>query len=270
MPFLPNPIHIVDRGLGESCLENTVLAGRRAGFWRRFAALLIDSLIVLIPLQILVAILFAYTNGAVQGNLGFVINVCGPVNPVPMDLEPPPPDGANQATLCSSSFLGFETARTLTVSAVTTSGNTTNAIFRQYSVSADGNVRDDVFYTNVVAFLVLLGYLVLMESRTGVTFGKRALHIKVVDVRTPQGTGIPVGTAVLRYMAMLLGSAVLMVALLITYFTVETPEEMLSWLWPMNIASLIGIAWLLWIVVSVARKTDPIHDRLAGTAVVLT
>jgi hypothetical protein len=37
----------------------------RAGFWRRAVAVFIDAAIILLPLQIVVAILFAQTNGLV-------------------------------------------------------------------------------------------------------------------------------------------------------------------------------------------------------------
>lgn len=250
-------------------MENSLAVGRRAGFWRRFAALLVDGLVVLVPLQILVAVLFTYTNGAVQGNFGFVVNVCGPVEPIPADLQPPPPDGANQATLCSTSLFGFETARTLTVSAVTTTGNTTKAYFRQYAVSADGNLRDSVFHADAIAFVVLLAYLILMEFRTGATFGKRAVGIKVVDVGSPGHVGIPLRKAVLCYVTMMLGAVVLLGAFLIMYFAAETPEAVAVWLWPTTIGSVVLCAWLLWLVISVARKNDPIYDRLVGTAVIL-
>ena len=251
-------------------MENTVLAGRRAGFWRRFAALLIDSLIVLIPLQILVAVLFAYTNGAVQGNFGFVINVCGPVSPIPTGLQPPPPEGANQATLCSSSFFGFETARLLTVATVTTTGNNTSSVFQTYGVSADGNVRDDVFDADTVAYIVLLAYLVWMEFRQGQTLGKRLLSIRVVALSNPAKIGVPLGKALKRYAVMLLGVWIMIVALLLVWFLSGSLENAVSWMPVLIAGGLISVAWMLWIVVSVARKTDPIHDRLAGTAVVMT
>jgi hypothetical protein len=51
-------------------------AWRRAGFWRRVLAFVIDMAVVLIPLQVVVAVLFAQTNGAVQGSYGLVFNSC--------------------------------------------------------------------------------------------------------------------------------------------------------------------------------------------------
>ena len=46
----------------------------RAGFWRRLLAFIIDMAVVLIPLQIVVTILFAQTNGAIQGSFGVLVN----------------------------------------------------------------------------------------------------------------------------------------------------------------------------------------------------
>ncbi|MDR7221558.1 RDD family protein [Aminobacter aminovorans] len=100
-------------------------AARRAGFWRRVGALMIDSIIILLPLQILVAILFAQTNGAVQGNFGITLTICAPVEHLPEGLQPPPPADANSATECRSSLFGFETSRTLSVGTFVEQGNTT-------------------------------------------------------------------------------------------------------------------------------------------------
>jgi hypothetical protein len=38
----------------------------RAGFWRRWLALLIDGIIISLPFQLMVAILFAATSGRIQ------------------------------------------------------------------------------------------------------------------------------------------------------------------------------------------------------------
>jgi uncharacterized RDD family membrane protein YckC len=46
--------------------EATVTAQPRAGFWRRFLAIAIDVIIVALPFQIAVAVLFATTSGHVQ------------------------------------------------------------------------------------------------------------------------------------------------------------------------------------------------------------
>jgi hypothetical protein len=32
-------------------------------------------------------------------------------------------------------------------------------------------------------------------------------------------------------------------------------------------AGLLGMMWYLWVAIQVARKRDPIYDRIAGTAV---
>ena len=36
------------------------------------------------------------------------------------------------------------------------------------------------------------------------------------------------------------------------------------------VGGAIVLAWIVWIVVDIVRKRDPIYDRLAGTAVVRT
>ena len=35
-----------------------------------------------------------------------------------------------------------------------------------------------------------------------------------------------------------------------------------------TVAGLLGVIWVLVLVIQIARKTDPVYDRLAGTAVV--
>jgi RDD family len=40
--------------------------GPRAGYWRRFLALLIDYIIVLLPFQLIAALLFVATSGFIQ------------------------------------------------------------------------------------------------------------------------------------------------------------------------------------------------------------
>ncbi|MBA8902163.1 RDD family protein [Phyllobacterium sp. P30BS-XVII] len=56
---------------------------RRAGFWRRVWALFFDSVIVFLPLQILVIVLYAQTNGAIQGTFGFTTSICQDVSVLP-------------------------------------------------------------------------------------------------------------------------------------------------------------------------------------------
>ena len=134
-------------------------APARAGFWRRVGALLIDFIIVLLPLQILVAILFAQTNGAVQGNVGFFTRICAPVSSIPEGLQPPPPANANSVNECRSGFFGFETSRTLSIGTVVQKNNVRSGHYMTYALDAAGKPTTP-FNMNWLAMLALLTYLI--------------------------------------------------------------------------------------------------------------
>lgn len=247
----------------------------RAGFWRRLGALLCDAALVLIPLQIIVAILFAQTNGAVQGNFGFQTTFCSSLDKVPDGLQPAPPEGYNSIQDCRLSLFGLATGRQLVVAKVTQTGNSRTAISRNYFLDANGSPKERAFDVTWVAILSLLAYMVCMEWRSGETLGKRAAGIRVLDARNPEGRGIPLGRALLRQVAIyagLLPLVILEIGTVIFVSDVAQLEALVasqSYILLMVVAGLFGLAWTVWIVVSLARKHDPIYDRLAKTAVVI-
>ncbi|PSH69733.1 hypothetical protein CU102_05520 [Phyllobacterium brassicacearum] len=240
-------------------------AVNRAGFWRRVLAFLIDATIVLIPLQVLVAVLFAQTNGTVQGSFGFTTTYCVALGEIPANLEPAPPAGFNSAAECRISFIGFfDTARTLSVAKVTEDGSVTTSISTDYTLGTDGQ-PNQAFTTDWIALLLLLAYLVVMEYRFGRTFGKQMLGIRTIDTDDPAQTGIPLKKAFFRQLAMWIGATPAL--LLLSYLTVA-PYLTSGVVAAMILTWLIGMVWLIWIIVSVSKKQDPIYDRLVGTAVV--
>jgi uncharacterized RDD family membrane protein YckC len=247
----------------------------RAGFWRRLGAFLCDAALVLIPLQIVVAILFALTNGAIQGNFGFQTTLCSSLDKVPDGLQPALPEGFNSIQDCRLSLFGLVTGRKLVVAKVTETGNSRTAIFRNYSLDANGSPKEGAFDVTWVAILTLLAYMVCMEWRSGETLGKRATGIRVVDVRNPAGTGIPFGRALVRQVATyagLLPLVALEIGTVIFVSDVARLEALMtsqSYILLLVVAGLFGLAWMIWILVSLARKHDPIYDRLAKTAVVI-
>jgi len=58
----------------------------RAGFWRRLWSIIIDSIIVMLPFQMLAAVLFATTAGMIQMNSGFFSN-CVAGKTIPQGLN---------------------------------------------------------------------------------------------------------------------------------------------------------------------------------------
>lgn len=245
---------------------------RRAGFWRRFAAFIIDFLIVLVPLQIAVAILFAMTNGSIQGSFGIVSRVCQPLAQAPAGLVPPPPADANTATECESSFFGLPTSRDLTIGTVQQEGNTTTGLYYTYSLDGDGKPNNAV-QTDWIAILALLAYLIAMEHRTGATIGKRALGLRAVPTHAPSQIGLSLKQAAIRNFAQFIGMVPALLVLFIFLFVAMDPLTAMesSSFWTLfTIAIIIQLAWVIWIIVSVSNKRDPIYDRIAGTSVLRT
>jgi hypothetical protein len=109
----------------------------RAGFWRRWLATLIDSVVVMFPFQILAAVLFAMTAGTVQMDSGFY-RYCAAANTVPQSLDPPPPHDSNFARVCRISFFGAPTGAILTVGRVTRDGSATTTVSQGYMLDKDG------------------------------------------------------------------------------------------------------------------------------------
>jgi len=255
--------------------QNGMEPRARAGFWRRFGALLCDAALVLIPLQIVVAVLFSLTNGAIQGGFGFQTTLCGSLDVLPEGLQPAPPDGFNSIQDCRGSLLGLVTERNLIVAKTTVTGNSRISISQTYPLDGDGKPRDSVFNVTWIALLTLLAYLVLMEWSSGATFGKRATGIRVIDAGNPDRIGIPVGKALLRQIAMWLGVLLVLVVQIGALAFVKEAAQLEaiitspSYILLVVVGGLVGLAWAIWILVSLLKRHDPIYDRLAKTAIVV-
>ncbi len=245
---------------------------RRAGFWRRVWALFFDSAIVFLPLQILVIVLYAQTNGAIQGTFGFTTSVCQDVSVLPegLILDPPLPAGFDTFRQCNVGVLGFNMARTLTAVKTVKDGSMTKTFAVSYPLSPEGQGRSAIS-TDIPATLLLLAYLVFMEHRTGSTYGKRAVKIQCIDRDNVSQAGLPLRKAVIRNLAMWIGFIPALVVWGLIYVESTRPDPSASGLiLPLVIAAIISTAWFIWITISVSQKRDPIYDRLAGTAVIRT
>ena len=241
----------------------------RAGFWRRWLALLIDVIIVMLPFQILAAILFAMTAGMIQMESGF-FSYCVDGKTIPQGLNPPPPHDSNAMRVCRISFFGAPTGAVLTVARVTREGNTTTTVSQGYMLDKEGTPIQGTSIDWIYQ-LALLAYLVGMIWRTGKTLGARIVGVRVIDTANPGASGVPIHRAVIRYLAMAIG-AVPAFALLI-YQSVAvggSADAMFTggfFRWFAGACGL-GALWVLVLIVQIARKSDPVYDRLAGTAVV--
>jgi len=231
--------------------------------------------LVLIPLQVVVAVLFGVTNGQIQGSFGFKTTVCNSLDVLPEGLQPAPPEGFNSIEDCRSSLLGLVTERKLVVAKTTVEGHSKTSFFREYWLDADGRPIYGVFDVTWIAILALLAYMACMEWKTGGTFGKRATGIRVVDRENPGSIGVPFGRALLRQVATYGGLVPILMLGVGTVVLVRDPAQLealmtsRSYLLLMIIAGVACAAWAIWIMVSLARRHDPIYDRLARTTVVV-
>lgn len=240
----------------------------RAGFWRRWLATLIDSIVVMFPFQILAAILFAMTAGMIQMDNGF-FSTCANGAAIPQALNPPPPRDSNFARVCRVSFLGVTTGATLTVGRTTREGNATTTVSQGYRLDKDGTPINGTSI-DLIFEMAFVAYLVGMVWKTGKTLGARTVGVRVIDTANPGVPGVPLRKVIIRYLAMMIG-AVPAFALLIYQLTGGGgADAMLTggfFRW-FPYAAGLGALWVVVLIFQIATKTDPVYDRLAGTAVV--
>jgi uncharacterized RDD family membrane protein YckC len=240
----------------------------RAGFWRRFLSFVIDFIIVILPFQVLAAVLFAATAGMLQMNTG-LFTVCQVGKDIPQELNPPPPHNSNFSRLCRVSFFGATTGAVLTVGRVVREGNVTTTVTQGYMADADGKPIKGTSI-DLIFQLALLAYLVGMICKTGRTLGDRIMRIRVVDVAAPEISGVPLGKAFIRYIVMFIGAVPAFALLFYAYVAKGGSADAMfdaSFFRWFTIAAVLGGLWAIVLLIQIARKTDPVYDRLAGTAV---
>lgn len=237
----------------------TVVAARRAGFWRRAIAQLIDTLLVVCVSQAAVMLLFPLTGGRIQMDIGFLWVDCRPT----LENIPGAPTPPGTLALHCRSSLDVPTANALHVVRLIPSND--GAPSRTYRLNAHNEVVQGFAVDPVVA-LALLIYLVERASRAGRTLGDRWLGCRIVDARSG---GRPAwGRVLLRYIFMSMGAVPALVwgalanplSVLALPFGVETLVKA-------GAVALFALAWTLTNIVLVALKRDPLYDRWAGTAV---
>jgi uncharacterized RDD family membrane protein YckC len=221
----------------------------RAGFYQRCGAALIDLIVVSTAFQVLVAVLFAATLGAVQTTSGFHVKNCQrkvAIAALPTNLDPDPPEHADSAVICRISFFGVETARQLTVSRNAKGGIDAEKASRTYMLDANDRPKKGLSL-DWLLFPAFLLYLAALEHRFGTSIGKWMFGLRAIDTEAPERSGVPLSKAMIR--------------------------NVLIWGWALPAASwlpgagLLGIAWCLWILIQGDHKVDPIYDRIARTAV---
>jgi hypothetical protein len=242
---------------------------RRAGFWRRCLATLIDWVVVALPFQALTVVLFAATAGVVQMHGGILFSVCEPTKAIPEALNPPPPHDSNFARTCRISFFGAPTGATLTVGRATRDGAKTITVTQTYMLDENGEPINGKSIDEIVV-VAFLAYLLGMVWKSGRTLGARIVKIRVVEVATPEKRGVPLGRAMLRYLAMSIGVLPASVIFIYQFIAkVGIADAMFTttfFQWFIYAAALAAL-WIIALIFQIARKRDPIYDSLVGTAV---
>jgi uncharacterized RDD family membrane protein YckC len=244
----------------------------RAGFWRRILSFVIDAIIVMLPFQILAAVLFAMTAGLVQMNSGLTFIVCETGKDIPVALDPPPPHDSNFTRVCRTSLFGATTGAVLTVGRTTRGGATTTTVSQSYALDKNGT---PIKATSIdgIADLILFAYLVGMIWKSGRTLGARVVGVRVVDTANPDASGVTLRKAIIRYLAIFIGAVPGGVLLIDRYMVAGGSADamftgdVLRWF---AVTAIVSGLWVIVLIIQIARKTDPIYDRLAGTAAVLS
>jgi uncharacterized RDD family membrane protein YckC len=241
----------------------------RGGCWRRWLATLVDCIVVILPFQILAAVLFNLTAGMVQMDSG-LYSFCAPTEKIPEFLNPPPPHDSNFSRVCRFSFFGVPNGATLTVGRTTREGSTTTTVTQRYMLDKDGTPINGTAIDGFVQ-LAILAYLVGMVWKTGRTLGARVVGLRVIDTTQPGISGVPIHKAVIRYLAMAIGFvpmlAVLIYQLTVTNLSADAMFTGSFFGWFMY-AGAFAMLWEIVLIIQIAMKKDPIYDRLAGTAVI--
>ena len=201
---------------------------------------------------------------------GLFFNSCDVAKTVPKSLSPPPPHDSNFARVCRISLFGATTGITLTVGRVTREGSTTKTVTQGYMLDQAGNPIDG-FSLDWVVICAFLAYLVWMIWKTGRSVGARILRIKIVDTANTESSQVPILKVVTRHLAMIIGFVPALALLLYQRAASDGSADAMftdrffQWF---IYAGLVALIWVVLLIVQVARKRDPVYDRLAGTAVV--
>lgn len=264
---------------------------RRAGYWRRAGAVVLDCLIVLLPLQALLALAFALTDGAVQGRFGVTFTLCEPYGDVPPThlaaLRPAPPEAPDVISYCQTRLAGYPMAAALVVSknTRTTAENgavVASTVSTMYPMSADRRFVDATDL-DIPAYLALALAIVWQWAARGRTLGGRLLRVRLI--RTVTG-GPPVpgeergaigwGPAFKRLALSVLAIYCIAlpafaIGLGLVFFVGDSGRTGLLWL-ALGIAALGLLAQIVvsvMILIDIVKRRDPIYDRWAKTAAVI-
>lgn len=247
---------------------------RRAGFWRRFGSFLVDGAIILLPLEVVVAILFSMTDGRIQGQFGLNVLGCQALTQLPPGLQTQITN-PNSAAKCAFGLPGLPTANVLVVSRSEKDGALTTTVSESFWLDAEGELAVEAGYdVTWIALLIFLAYMVACEVRGGRTIGDRAVRTRVVDSAHPEVVGIPFARSIGRRVAMMIGTIPAAIVLTPVFYYRYDAAALAAYTatpfyrYGMIASVFIGLVWFLFIVIAIVRKKDPIYDRIVRTAVI--
>ncbi len=245
-------------------MSDTSAGSNRAGFWRRFLAILIDLCLITLALAAIGLLLFAPTGGAIRvTNTLINSESCSEAElPKLNDLNLILPDNfrASRATRCAGSVLGYVHDRSLVLSEVSQNGAVTYT--RKVRIPTDSEWRPmHAFNLDDLTMPLLALYLILTQWRFGRTLGMRQLNVAVRSLSGERPTLWQVIKRVLvLFVPVGFGWAGAWLGLNHGFDGVRLAIVI--------VALLASITFVINIILAASRRRLPWHDRFAGTEVI--
>ena len=251
-------------------MSDEAAGARRARFWRRAFALLIDTILVSFVLAVAGLILFGPTNGRIRvsSTLIYSTNCEAPDARQLAEARAALPEDfhATSAARCTKTILGYVFDRTLFVEEVKQSGIVISKRGASFATDRDGHVVD-AFYLDNFWFVLFAAYLVILEWRVGYTLGKDLMGIRV---RSLSSDSISLAQAAKRFVVRFLPVVCLTIVFSFSSLAWAIVSSTLGMLANGLIVTGLGLAILINFIFAVRRDQLPWHDRFAGTEVVPT
>jgi uncharacterized RDD family membrane protein YckC len=233
------------------------------GFWRRFAAQVIDAIVWgVVATSFAVVLVYLAPNVFGLSKAVPEFAYCEQLESIPSDVRVPGLT-PNQAWYCSKSFFGIPFRNEVKLVESHAVGNFASHRAISYPV-VDRSLRiKQTFDLDLLVWIGFVAYLVIAQA-LGRTVGKRLMRLRVVD---PDGRPPGWGAALIRNLV-LSGPWLLFAAVMIAASAIGLANVSLV-VWMGSAAALLTIAIAVQIAFTASRGRPSIHDRLAGTRVIL-
>lgn len=231
----------------------------RAGFWRRFGALLVDTIIVTVVLELVAVIAFQTSSGRVQLTEGFRTHNCTTLAATPPDL-PALPFVPNESRLCSATIFGWPIARTLDVRLKGKDGSVDSETL--FAADEDGRPIRAIFLDWLwIPMLILFR---LWRDRDVGSPGRLAVNTHLA-IRSPGSNAASAINKRYALFALPWLPLVLFELWIVLFGTIETTDSDLDITKSLN--SLAALVLIIAAAIPIVLRRDAFYDRFAGTAV---